>query len=130
DTQARNFFTSQLDALRTLPGVTNVGLSTGLPFTASLQNAVIMIDACALAPGELPPVPFWNFVDSGYFGALGIPLLQGRLIAEADTADAPKVAVIDQNVARRYWPKGDGLGARVHMGASSTNERWTIVGIV
>ena len=130
DTQARNFFTTQLDALRKLPAVTNVGLSTGLPFTASLQDAVIMIEGRALAPGELPPVPFWNFVDSGYFGAMGIPLLQGRLIAEADTPDAPRVAVVDQNMARRYWPKGDALGARVHQGAGTAERAWTIIGIV
>ena len=130
DTQARNFFTTQLEALRKLPGVTHVGLSTALPFTGNLQNAVIMVEGHTLAPGELPPVPFWNFVDSGYFGALGIPLLQGRLISEADTGDAPKVAVIDQTMARRYWPKGDALGARVHMGADTSNPARTIIGIV
>jgi len=78
---------------------------------------------------SLPPVPFWNFIDAGYFQTMGIPLLQGRTIAENDRDGAPLVAVIDQHMARKYWPKGDAVGARVRMGLGR-NPPWTIIGIV
>ena len=78
---------------------------------------------------SLPPVPFWNFIDAGYFQTMGIPLLQGRTIAENDGDGAPLVAVIDQHMARKYWPKGDAVGARVRMGLGR-NPPWTIIGIV
>jgi predicted permease len=130
DARRRSFLDAQLEALRTLPGVANVGANTALPFGGFKQDAVVMVEGHTLAPGELPPDPLWNYIDAGYFRTMGIPLLQGRAIAGSDTADAPLVAVIDQNMARMYWPKGDAVGARVRMGVNGTNPPWTIVGIV
>jgi predicted permease len=129
DARVRNFLEAQLDALRRLPGVTGVGLNTALPFGGNVQDAVILVEGHALGPGELPPVPFWNFIDAGYFQTMGIPLLQGRAFAESDIDHAPLVAVIDQHMARKYWPKGDAVGARVRMGLGG-GPPWTIVGIV
>jgi predicted permease len=129
DARVRNFLEAQLDALRRLPGVMGVGLNTALPFSGNTQDAVILVEGHTLARGELPPVPFWNFVDAGYLKTMGIPLLQGRTIAESDADRAPLVAVIDQNMARKYWPKGDAVGARVRMGLGG-GPPWTIVGIV
>jgi predicted permease len=130
DARARRFLEAQLDGLRRLPGVVNAGVNTALPFTGNAQDAVIVIEGHTLAPGELPPDPFYNFVDAGYFQTMGIPLLQGRAIAETDTAGAPLVVVIDQNLARKGWPKGDALGARLRMGLRETNPPWTIIGVV
>lgn len=130
DARRRNFLEAQLEALRRLPGVASAGANTALPFSGSKQDAVITIEGRTLAPGELPPVPYWNFIDAGYFRTMGIPLLQGRTIAESDTADAPRVAMIDQYMARKSWPKGDALGARVWMGADPKGPPWTIVGVV
>ena len=130
DARRRNFLAAQLEALRGLPGVASTGMNTALPFSGFKQDAVVMIEGHTLGPGELPPDPLWNYIDAGYFRTMGIPLLQGRAIAESDTDKAPLVAVIDQNMARMYWPKGDAVGARVRMGVNSTNPLWTIVGIV
>jgi predicted permease len=132
DTRRRNFIDIQLQALRGLPGILSVGANTALPFSGFKQNAVIMIEGRTFAPGELPPVPYWNFVDAGYIHTMGIPLLQGRTIAESDTAEAPRVTLIDENLARKAWPKGDAIGARVRMGAGgdASAPAWTIVGVV
>ncbi len=130
EARRRNFLDTQLEALRRLPGVASAGANTALPFSGFRQDAVVMVEGHALGPGELPPAPLWNFIDAGYFRTMGIPLLQGRAIAESDTADAPMVAMIDQNMARMYWPKGDAVGARVRMGVDGTKPPWTIVGIV
>ena len=116
DARVRSFLEAQLEALRRLPGIAGVGVNTALPFGGNTQDAVILVEGHTLAPGELPPVPFRNFIDAGYFQTMGIPLLQGRTIAESDRDGAPLVAVIDQHMARKYWPKGDAVGARVRMG--------------
>src|SRR5262249_14763856 len=97
DNRRRNFIDAQLQALRGLPGVVSWGANTALPFSGLKQNAVITIEGRTLAPGELPPVPYWNFVDAGYTQTMGIPLLQGRTIAESDSAGA-RVAIIDGNL--------------------------------
>ena len=116
DARARNFVATMLESVRALPGVTRAGATTYLPFSGNNNASVVMIDGYNRAPGELPPVPGWNTVDSGYFQAMGIPLLQGRTFSESDTADAQKVVVIDQFLARKYWPKGDAIGARIRRG--------------
>src|SRR5260370_37782991 len=60
---------------------------------------------------------------------MGSPLLQGRTITENDRDGASLVAVIDQRMARKYWRKGEAVGARVRMGLGR-NPPWTIIGIV
>jgi predicted permease len=130
DARVRNFIGGLLDTLRSTPGAAHVGAASLLPFSGNNNNAVITVVGYNLAPGELPPVPGWNRVNGGYFPAMGIPLLQGRTFTEGDGADAPKVAVIDQFLAKKYWPKGNALGAQVRQGLSPKDSVFTIVGIV
>jgi predicted permease len=130
DARIRNFMAGLLDRLRSIPGVAHVGATSYLPFSDHNNSSVITIVGYNLAPGELPPVPGWNNVNGGYFPALGIPLLQGRTFVEGDGADSPKVAVIDQFLAKRYWPKGNAIGAQVRQGIEPTDSVFTIVGIV
>ena len=129
DARVRTFEGSLLEALRGLPGVRNAAITSYLPFSNSNNSSVVMIEGRTLAPGENPPVPGWNHVDAGYFQALGIPLLRGRAFTESDGPDAPRVAVIDQYMARKYWPKGDAIGAGVRRGIGGP-PLITIVGIV
>ncbi len=130
DARARTFVTTLLESVRALPGVTSAGATTFLPFGGNNNSSVIMIDGYNRAPGENPPVPGWNTVDSDYFHAMGIPVLQGRAFAESDTADAQKVIVIDQFLAHKYWPKGDAIGARIRRGIENDQPLCTIIGVV
>ena len=130
DARARNFVATLLESVRALPGVTSAGATTFLPFSSNSNASVVMIDGYNHAPGELPPVPGWNNVDVQYFQTMGIPLLQGRIFDESDTADSQKVMVIDQFLARKYWPKGDAIGARIRRGIENTEPLCTIVGVV
>ncbi|MGH9566121.1 MAG: FtsX-like permease family protein, partial [Candidatus Angelobacter sp.] len=67
----------------------------------------------------------------GYFRALGIPLLQGRLFTDGDSMDAPQVAVISQSLAREKWPKGNALGQEIEFGNMDGDLRpLTVVGVV
>jgi len=130
DARVRNFIAGLLSTLRSIPGVAHVGATSYLPFSGNNNNSVITIVGYNLASGELPPVPGWNNVNGGYFPAMGIPLLQGRTFIEGDGADAPKVAVIDQFLAKKYWPKGNAIGAQVRQGIDPNGSVFTIVGIV
>lgn len=130
DTRIRSFVGGLLDKVRAVPGVEHAGVTSYLPFSDNNSNGVIMIDGYVRAAGENPPVPGWNSVDPGYFQAIGIPLQQGRLFTEGDTSDTLKVAVIDQFLARKYWPKGDAIGAGIRKGIDPKGPIVRIVGVV
>src|SRR5262249_33865193 len=65
-------------------------------------------------------------VTPGFFGAMGVPLLQGRDFREGDSHTAPAVAVVSDSFVQRYWPKGDSIGRRIDIG----NQVRTIIGVV
>src|SRR5262249_10730333 len=66
-----------------------------------------------------------------YFRTMGIPLRSGRDFSRSDIVDAPPVAIINEILARRFFPKGDAIGRRILFGAPTPGARWmTIVGII
>lgn len=136
DAVARNFISSLLDKVRTTPGVRNAGVTTYLPFSNSNNASVIQIDSHPLAPGENPPTPGRNIVDSGYLPAMGIPVLEGRNFSESDGADSQKVVLIDQFLAHKYWPKGGAIGNTLRRGIDDGSQEakkephFTVVGVV
>src|SRR5262249_49954312 len=70
-------------------------------------------------------------VTADYFRALGAPLVRGRFFTEGDDLDSPRVVLIDETLARRYWPKSDPIGHRLKFGGRNLNRPWvTIAGIV
>jgi putative ABC transport system permease protein len=82
-------------------------------------------------PGEPTLVTRFRVATPGYFETMGIPILRGRGIEETDTAQAPKIAVVDETLARRFWPDGNALGQHVRIGDAKTKNPWlTIVGVV
>jgi predicted permease len=133
DARARNFVSALLLRLAAIPGVRHVGATTFLPFSGNNNSSVITVVGHTLAPGENPPVPGWNHVSAGYFPAMGISVIQGRAISESDGPDSPKVVVIDQFMARRYWPRGDAIGSQITRGIELGGYRpdvCTVVGVV
>ncbi|MGH9846055.1 MAG: ADOP family duplicated permease, partial [Blastocatellia bacterium] len=124
------FYRNAMERLRGAPGIRAVGFATSLPFAHDGNADSIIIE------GHEPP-PDGNItqaeqailqtVTPGLFQALGIPLLQGRDFQETDAANSLPVAVIDEPLARRYWPNGDALGKRIE---TAGDRQWmTIVGI-
>ena len=129
--QRRNAVDALLEKARAIPGAKQVGVTTYLPFSGSNNSSVIVIEGHALAPGELPPVPGWNTVNSGYLQAMGIPLLAGRNFSESDGPDSPRVVLVDQFMARKYWPNGDPIGSKLHeMDGKDSKDMFTVVGVV
>jgi predicted permease len=128
--QARTRVTELMAALRATPGVRDAGISTQLPFGGNHSDGALQIEGHHLGPGELPPDPDWNVIDPGYFAAMGMPLREGRGFRASDTEDAPLVAVIDEQLAHRYWPKGGAVGGGIRQGVDPKSPLIRIVGVV
>ena len=125
------FVTRLTDAVRVLPGVTAAGVTSDLPFTGSNDNNAISIEGRTLQPGESIQAHFTSGVTADYFVTLGVPLREGRLLTADDSQGAQKVCVVDEAVARRYWPTGGALGHRLKQGApDEKGDLYTIVGVV
>jgi predicted permease len=127
-TQQRNAVQSVLEKARAIPGAKHVGITTFLPFSNNQNASSILIEGHPLAPGELPPVPGLNTIDSGYLQTMGIPLLSGRNFSDSDGPDSMRVALVDQFMARKYWPNGSPIGSKLH--GMEDKEMFTIVGVV
>jgi predicted permease len=131
DAAANVFFSRLRDRLQTIPGVRRIGLTTLLPFSGNGNASLMMPVGRSLQAGEKPPVPAMNMCDSGYLPAMRIPILQGRNISDSDGTNAPPVAIIDEFLARRYWPRDDAVGSKIKVGDPDDNKapQYTIVGI-
>jgi len=91
------------EAVRAVPGVTGVALAGTIPFGPTRDAYATFIEDVTTNPNELPVIDV-DRVGPGYFDVMGIPLLEGRGFDEADHAGAPPVAVVDERMARTYWP--------------------------
>jgi predicted permease len=126
--QRAGFIRALLERLRGAPGVTAVAAGTPVPFSGGDATASFEIEGTALGPGDPGPHGRVRTVTPGYFATLSIPLRQGRVFTDDDRLGSAPVAVIDENLARRYWPGQDPVGRRMRAG---TNAPWmTIVGVV
>jgi predicted permease len=119
------YFREVLGRVRTLRGVQRAALATGGPFAAQSGTRVV-IPGHALVPGVIANV---DRVTPEFFETLGMPLLRGRNFIETDNIGTDRVAIVNELMARRYWPSGDALGKCIQVG-SDTIPCTTIVGVV
>ena len=139
----QNFFAQLMARVSALPGVQAAGAVSQMPLTESYTSGSVYFEDTSIP--DLPKLPQFGNVPymeidqrsatPGYFQAMHIPLVRGRLLNSADDASAPLVAVVDTDFARRFWPNGDAVGRRVAVDAvpdvKPQTPRWrTIVGVV
>jgi macrolide transport system ATP-binding/permease protein len=127
DDQTRRFYKDLLDRLRAAPGVRSAALTSVLPMFGG-DSSQIVPEGYQLPRGEQALTAFDTYVSEGYFQTMDVRVLQGRGLLETDRADTPRVAVVNEQFAKHYWPKGDALGKRFHLGNAS-GELVQIVGI-
>lgn len=129
--QRTTFFHQLLERVRAVPGVQYAGTNSGLPLAGNNWGRSLTVEGRPLlAVGEAPIINHC-VISPNYFAAMGITLLRGRDFDERDTREAAKVTIIDERLAREYWPDGDPIGKRVRFGPPENNEPWhTIVGVV
>ncbi|HXV63548.1 MAG TPA: ABC transporter permease [Vicinamibacteria bacterium] len=106
------FYEELYERLRSLPGLTSVGAINILPLTNNYSQDGFQIDDRPVPRGENPSAEARS-VSAGYFDALGVPLLRGRLFDERDRVESPGVVIISEAMAERFWPNEDPVGKRI-----------------
>lgn len=132
----REFIDRLLPEVRALPGVVEAGVTTQLPFGFDGSSSLITPEGYVPTPGESLLAPRSSIVGPGYLEAMGVRLLEGRTFEEQDGPDTQRVIVIDDWLARRYWPDRSPLGQRMVWGAIpgtddvDEDDLYTIIGVV
>ncbi len=133
------FWNRLLPAVRSLPGVRAAGVTSTLPFGGNYSDSVILAEGYVMSPGESLISPFNVAVSPGYFEAMSIPLVRGRLFADSDDQRAPKVIIVDARLAKRFWGERDPIGRRLwqpesaqelQQGPGPNTKYYTVVGVV
>ena len=121
------FHEQLLERLRLMPGVVSAGGVNSLPISGGGSFGTFLVDNDPSRTGNAE----YRVASRGYFEAMGIPLLQGRLFSEEDLPDSTNVAVISQSLARKVWPGESPLGQRIQFGNMDGDRRLLhVVGVV
>jgi putative ABC transport system permease protein len=122
------FVDSLIARLRVLPGVQKVGLTHSLPLLGEWVQSFNIAGRPPIAPSDLPSTNYYA-VTPDYFAAMAIPLIRGRLFTPRDDARAPRVAIINETLAREFFPNEDPIGKQINI--TNGPDTWReIVGIV
>jgi putative ABC transport system permease protein len=121
------FFDRVIEQTRALPGVESAAYASMLPFQSIGNTTWFQIEGIALDPKN-PVDALLRAGTNDYLKTLGAQIVEGRLPDERDSADAPKVVVINDMMAKQYWPGASALGHRVHI--DPAQPYYTIVGVV
>jgi putative ABC transport system permease protein len=126
----RRFWDEALRRIREAPGVLAVGLTTSLPPDSyGDTNNFDLVDR-PVAPGSAEPTAPWAWVTPGFLPALGVPLIEGRLLQDADTSGAAPAVLVSRAWAARYLPDAEAVGQRLYAGGCRECTPSTIVGVV
>ena len=127
DERTRQFYVELLSSIQRLPGVSAAGGINVLPLADRGANGTFLIDNDPNNRGYAE----YRVASAGYFAAMNIPLLRGRVFGNEDTVNSPHAALISQELASRYWPQEDPIGKRIQFGNMDTDKRLlNVVGVV
>ncbi len=128
--QASAFYRELIERLETLPGVQGASVSTMRPLNGTARNDPFAIEGRPFDSSNLTSAG-WQMADANYFRTLGIPVVQGRDLTAQDTDEkSPILAIINEAMARRFWPNENPIGRRITLGLPRPDNPWvTIVGI-
>ena len=118
------------DSLATLPGMESVALATYSPLAENAWGAGVWIPGNPPLPAGFDNSAYWSRVTAGYFDTLAMPILQGRGITRQDTANSPRVAVVNQTLARRFFPHENPIGKYFRRDEDPASPVYEIVGVV
>ena len=112
--QSESFYRLLTERARTIPGVTSVGMTSVMPLNQDYRDpATIVPVGFQLVRGTQSLTVMSSRIDEGYLDTMAIPLMRGRGIRASDTTSAPRVVLVNQTMAARYWPGQDPIGKRV-----------------
>jgi len=113
--QARQFYRELEDRARALPGVQSVSLAASVPMGYSNEGSPVYLEGKSSDSKETVPDLLYNTVSLDYFATMRTPLVRGRDFNTQDTEKSPPVAIVNEYMAQRYWPKENAIGKRFSM---------------
>jgi predicted permease len=120
-----------LESIRQQPGIAATGTITNIPLSGDSGKTAVTPKGYVPPPGQSVHGHYSYAVHGEYFSALGIDLREGRFLTSADSYLAERVCVVDEDLARRYWPNGGALGQRIALGDEKDDAQlFTVVGVV
>jgi predicted permease len=128
----------ELEAVRHVPGVVSVGITSSIPFGGNYSNSVIFAEGYQMRPGESVVSPQQARITPGYLETMRIGLVRGRLFDERDTDTSLPVILVDEELARHFWPGQNPIGRRMYrpqdpadLLKTDEHTKWlTVVGVV
>jgi predicted permease len=123
-----SFVDQLMPRLQTLPGVESVGVTSALPLSGVWGAVDFRVMGRPLEPRERVPAAQYRAVSPDYLRTMGVPLLAGRGFNEYDKSQSARVALINEEFARRFWPEGNPLGG--HLQIDDVNDGWSEIEIV
>jgi putative ABC transport system permease protein len=132
DPPRRQVYVQQLlDAIGALPGVEAVGLHVDQPFMGGGRRETFHVEGHADPRPDTGHAAAFNSVSGDFFRAMDLPIVRGRAFDARDTAASEPVAVINETMARQFWPAGEAIGKRLQFYYEKNRDRWmTVVGVV
>ena len=128
--QVVDFYNRLLDRVRTLPGVRTAGAVRALPLASTIGDFGVRVEGYTPAPGTGAKGD-WQIATAGYLEAIGERVVRGRSISDDDKSGTMLVALINEEMARRYWAGRDPIGSRFQIGGGAADRPFiTVVGIV
>jgi predicted permease len=115
DDKLRAFTDEALRRLRALPGVSAAGATDTIPFGGNNNDSVIIAEGYQMKPGESVISPSRVELSPGYFEAMGVTLLRGRFFDDRDAPKAQHAVIVDEKLAKRFWPNQDAVGRRMYL---------------
>ena len=131
NSKLESFQRNVLTNIKAIPGVESAAFTLSLPIEGSQWGSIFIVgDQPVPSRAQIPQADF-NPISPEYIKTMRIPLLRGRIFTEADTEKSPQVVLINETMARRFWPNEDPIGKRVKQGWPEQTTPWCeVVGVV
>jgi predicted permease len=126
--QTRDFYKSLLARVGTLPGVVSASAASSTPMGYYDNGDSLLIDGYQPPPGQPAPSSLYATISGAYFQTMGISLLRGRIFTDADDENAQYVAIISNEMAKKFWPNTDPIGHHFKM-ATDDKHSIEVVGV-
>jgi predicted permease len=119
--QTHAFYRDLVDRARSLPGVASATLTSSVPFkVGDWDTAAVIPEGHQFPQGQDHASPFAAVVDEHYFGTMQIAVIRGRAFTASDGSDSRRVAIVNEEFAKTYWPNQDPIGKRIRAGDART----------
>ena len=113
--QTKAFYRRLVDRVRTMPGVAGVAMTESLPLSPSQTAVSVVPEGYQFPKGREKEIEFGAAVDAGYFSTMNVEIQRGRAFTDDDRAGSRRVAIVNQQFAKTYWPGQDPIGKRIRL---------------